>query len=164
MKVKAASRGQRRQWVRVWNRTSSVSSGIGRTTRFGILSHEGNGHGNPTWRHEHAQKSAKQSQIINDERCYLQKGYVQKMAVAGQRNKANLHGFFIKRGAAGWDGADRLCQNTCVRPGQPCPLKTPQKAPEEAPRVGPRNALINVRVTPSLRGTRGVPCARHPRR
>ena len=24
--------------------------------KIGILSHEGNGHGNPAWRHEHAQK------------------------------------------------------------------------------------------------------------
>ena len=31
--------------------------------KIGILSHEGNGHGNPTWRHEHAQKSAERSQI-----------------------------------------------------------------------------------------------------
>jgi hypothetical protein len=31
--------------------------------KIGILSHEGNRHGNPTWRHEHAQKSAKQSQL-----------------------------------------------------------------------------------------------------
>ena len=29
----------------------------------GILSDEGNGHGNPTWRHEHAQKSAERSQL-----------------------------------------------------------------------------------------------------
>src|SRR5271157_3652609 len=27
--------------------------------KIGILSHEGNGHGNPTWRHEHAKKSAR---------------------------------------------------------------------------------------------------------
>jgi len=32
----------------------------------GILSHEGNGHGNPTWRHEHAKKSAKRSQFAWD--------------------------------------------------------------------------------------------------
>jgi len=32
--------------------------------KFGILSHEGNGHGNPTWRHEHAQKSAKRSGTV----------------------------------------------------------------------------------------------------
>jgi len=31
--------------------------------KIGILSHEGNGYGNPTWRHEHAKKSAKQSQF-----------------------------------------------------------------------------------------------------
>lgn len=31
--------------------------------KTGTLSHEGNGHGNPTWRHEHAKKSAKQSQL-----------------------------------------------------------------------------------------------------
>ena len=31
--------------------------------KIGILSPEGNGHGNRTWRHEHAQKSAKQSQL-----------------------------------------------------------------------------------------------------
>jgi len=31
--------------------------------KIGILSPEGNGHGNPTWRHEHAQKSAKRSQM-----------------------------------------------------------------------------------------------------
>jgi hypothetical protein len=28
------------------------------------LSHEGNGHGNPTWRHEHAKKSTKRSGIV----------------------------------------------------------------------------------------------------
>ena len=32
----------------------------------GILSREGNGHGNPTWRHEHAKKSAKRSQFAWD--------------------------------------------------------------------------------------------------
>jgi hypothetical protein len=31
--------------------------------KIGILSHEGNGHGNPTWRQKHAQKSAKLSQL-----------------------------------------------------------------------------------------------------
>src|SRR5271157_1660699 len=34
MKVKAASRCQRRHWVREWNRMSSVSSGFRRTTRL----------------------------------------------------------------------------------------------------------------------------------
>ncbi len=32
----------------------------------GILSHEGNGRGNPTWRHEHAKKSAERSQLESD--------------------------------------------------------------------------------------------------
>jgi len=32
--------------------------------KIGILSHEGNGHGNLTWRHEHAQKSAKRTGIV----------------------------------------------------------------------------------------------------
>jgi len=31
--------------------------------KIGILSHEGNGQGKPTWRHEHAKKSAKRSQL-----------------------------------------------------------------------------------------------------
>jgi hypothetical protein len=31
--------------------------------KIGILSHEGNGHGNPTWRHEHAKKSARTKPI-----------------------------------------------------------------------------------------------------
>ena len=31
--------------------------------KIGILSHEGNGYGNPTWRHELAKKSAKRSQF-----------------------------------------------------------------------------------------------------
>jgi len=31
--------------------------------KIGIMSHEGNGHGNPTWRHEHAQKSAQTKPI-----------------------------------------------------------------------------------------------------
>ncbi len=31
--------------------------------KIGILSHEGNGHGNPSWRHEHAQKSTERSQF-----------------------------------------------------------------------------------------------------
>ncbi|MGA7498533.1 MAG: hypothetical protein WBX00_17530 [Isosphaeraceae bacterium] len=39
---------------------------IGNSTndKIGILPHEGNGHGNPIWRHEHAKKSAKQSQLL----------------------------------------------------------------------------------------------------
>ena len=39
---------------------------IGNSTndKIGILSHEGNGHGNPIWRHEYAKKSAKQSQLL----------------------------------------------------------------------------------------------------
>ena len=39
---------------------------VGNSTndKIGILSHEGNGHGNPIWRHEHAKESAKQSQLL----------------------------------------------------------------------------------------------------
>ena len=36
---------------------------------IGILSPEGNGHGNPTWRHEHAKKSAKRSQLESAINC-----------------------------------------------------------------------------------------------
>ena len=37
--------------------------------KIGILSHEGNGHGNPTWRHEHAKKSAERSQLESAINC-----------------------------------------------------------------------------------------------
>ncbi len=39
---------------------------VGNSTndKIGILSHEGNGHGNPIWRHKHAKESAKQSQLL----------------------------------------------------------------------------------------------------
>ena len=37
--------------------------------KIGIMSHEGNGHGNPTWRHEHAHKSAKRSQLESTINC-----------------------------------------------------------------------------------------------
>jgi hypothetical protein len=36
--------------------------------KIGILSHDGNGHGNPTWRHEHAKKSVERSGIVPKQR------------------------------------------------------------------------------------------------
>ena len=38
----------------IWNSTND---------KIGIMSHKGNGHGDSTWRHEHAQKSAKTKPI-----------------------------------------------------------------------------------------------------
>ncbi|MGZ3354903.1 MAG: hypothetical protein ACXVBO_08625, partial [Isosphaeraceae bacterium] len=38
----------------IWNSTND---------KIGILSQEGNGHGNPIWRHEHAKKSARTKPI-----------------------------------------------------------------------------------------------------
>ena len=47
------------------------------------------------------EKVTKQSQNSTDGSRYIEQSCVQKTAVAEQRNKANLHGFFMKRGVVG---------------------------------------------------------------